>query len=119
LIAAICLIPMQVSYSYVDLGLTSGRDLLLFGLALAIISHARSILALDKEPATMNVARARAASRGTPPPAPSRAASGRVTVNGPTADAGVNALGSEAPAGGITVAEERPVGTGPPRSGGG
>ena len=37
LIAAICLIAMQVSYSYVDLGLTSGRDLLLFGLALAIM----------------------------------------------------------------------------------
>ena len=40
LIAAICLIPMQVSFSYVDLGLNSERDLLLFGLALAIISHA-------------------------------------------------------------------------------
>jgi hypothetical protein len=43
LVAAICYIPIQVAYSYVDLGLTMGRNMLLFGLALALISHAGAI----------------------------------------------------------------------------
>jgi hypothetical protein len=116
LIAAICLIPMQVSFSYVDLGLTSGRDLLLFGLALAIISHAQGILGLDKEPATMKVARPVAA-RGTRPPQPSRARPGGVTVDGAPSDAGAGALDREASVDGVAVTAERPVSPSPPRGG--
>lgn len=71
LVTAICLIPMQVSFSYVDMGLNSGRDLLLFGLALAIISHAQGILGLDKAAAATKAPR-RAKPRGTQPPAPER-----------------------------------------------
>lgn len=81
LIAAICLIPMQVSFSYVDLGLNSGRDLLLFGLALALISHAQAILGLEKEVTSTKAVRPRATSRGTPSPASSRAAPEAWTVN--------------------------------------
>ncbi len=38
---AICLVPVQIAFSYVDLGLTSERDLLLFGLILGILARAR------------------------------------------------------------------------------
>ncbi|HEY7022512.1 MAG TPA: O-antigen ligase family protein [Ktedonobacterales bacterium] len=114
LIAAICLIPMQVSFSYVDLGLNSERDLLLFGLALAIISHAQSILGLDKETAPMKAVRPRGASRGTRTPAPNRAASEAWTVGDTPSDVGVDELEREAPVGGITVTAERPVSPGPP-----
>lgn len=38
--ATISLIPIQVMYSYVDLGLTSERDMLLLGLALGILARA-------------------------------------------------------------------------------
>jgi len=38
---AICLIPMQITFSYVDLGLTSERDLLFFGLILGILARAQ------------------------------------------------------------------------------
>jgi hypothetical protein len=119
LIAAICLIPMQVSFSYVDLGLTSGRDLLLFGLALAIISHAQSILGLDKETAATKAVRPRATSHGTRAPAPSRAASGARTVDGAASDAKVEELDREAPAEGAPVTSERPVSPGSSRSPGG
>lgn len=44
LVAAICLIPMQVTFSYVDLGLTSERDMLLFGLMLGIIGRGATLL---------------------------------------------------------------------------
>ncbi len=37
--AAVCLIPMQFLYSYVDLGLISGRDMLLYGLVLGIVGR--------------------------------------------------------------------------------
>ena len=37
--AAICLIPMQFIYSYVDLGLVSGRDMLLLGVMLGIVGR--------------------------------------------------------------------------------
>ncbi len=114
LIAAICLIPMQVSFSYVDLGLNSERDLLLFGLALAIISHAQSILGLDKETAPMKTARPRSASRGTRTPAPSRAASEEWTVGDTPSAVGADELEREAPVGGVTVTAERPVSPGPP-----
>jgi hypothetical protein len=114
LIAAICLIAMQVSFSYVDLGLTSGRDLLLFGLALAVISHAQSILELDKETASMKPARPRGTSRATQPPAPSRAAPGARTVDDTPPDAGADELERGAPAEGMTVTAERPVSSGPP-----
>lgn len=50
LVAAICLIPMQVMYSYVDLGLTSERDMLLFGLALGIVARANYLLGLEPVP---------------------------------------------------------------------
>jgi hypothetical protein len=114
LIAAICLIPMQVSFSYVDLGLNSERDLLLFGLALAIISHAQSILGLDKETAPMKAARPRSASRGTRTPAPSRAASEARTVGDIPSAVGADELEREAPVGGVTVTTERPVSPGAP-----
>lgn len=45
LTTTICLIPMQIAFSYVDLGLTSERDLLLFGLALGIVARAQAPLA--------------------------------------------------------------------------
>ena len=50
LVAAICLIPMQVLYSYVDLGLTSERDMLLFGLALGILARANYLLGIEPAP---------------------------------------------------------------------
>jgi hypothetical protein len=50
LVAAICLIPMQVMYSYVDLGLTSERDMLLFGLALGILARANYLLGIEPVP---------------------------------------------------------------------
>jgi hypothetical protein len=119
LIAAICLIPMQVSFSYVDLGLTSGRDLLLFGLALALISHAQSILELDKDTASMKAVRPRGTSRTTRPPAPSRAAPGTRTVDDTPSAIGAEELDREAPAEGMTVTAERPVSPGSPRAPGG
>lgn len=50
LAAAICTIPMQISFSYVDLGLTSERDLLLIGILLALISRAHAVF-LNREDA--------------------------------------------------------------------
>ena len=50
LVAVICLIPIQVMYSYVDLGLTSERDMLLFGLALGIVARANYILGIEPLP---------------------------------------------------------------------
>jgi hypothetical protein len=114
LIAAICLIPMQVSYSYVDLGLNSGRDLLLFGLALAVISHAQSILGLDKQAAPMKTARARNDSRTLRPTARRRAALGTQTVDDKPSAAVATATDRNAPVGGGTVTAERPVSPGPP-----
>jgi hypothetical protein len=114
LIAAICLIPIQVSFSYVDLGLNSERDLLLFGLALAIISHAQSILGLDKEAEPVKAGRPRSAARGTRTPAPSRAASGAWTVDGAPSEAEAGELDREASVGGVAVTAERPVSPGPP-----
>ncbi|HEX8036248.1 MAG TPA: O-antigen ligase family protein [Ktedonobacterales bacterium] len=49
LVAAICLIPMQLVYSYVDLGLTSERDMLLFGLMLGIIGRGATLLGTRSE----------------------------------------------------------------------
>jgi hypothetical protein len=68
LVSAICLIPVQITFSYVDLGLTSERDLLLFGLILGVLARARVPLATlgrirDPE--------ARAARRRTRPGVPS------------------------------------------------
>jgi hypothetical protein len=114
LIAAICLIPMQVSFSYVDLGLNSERDLLLFGLALAVISHAQSILRLDKEPEPVKAGRPRSASHGARTPAPSRAASGASTVDGAPAEIGADEQEREAPVEGVAVTATRPVSPGPP-----
>jgi hypothetical protein len=86
LITAVCLIPMQVSFSYVDMGLNSERDLLLFGLALALISHAPAILGVDREAASMKAVRPRAHSEATRFPAPKRTESGEQTVDGATPD---------------------------------
>lgn len=47
LVAAICMIPMQVVYSYVDLGIVSERDMLLFGLMLGIIARGYSLLGVQ------------------------------------------------------------------------
>jgi hypothetical protein len=44
---AICLVPMQIAFSYVDLGLTSERDLLLLGLMLGILARAQVQLRRD------------------------------------------------------------------------
>jgi hypothetical protein len=98
----------------VDLGLNSERDLLLFGLALAIISHAQSILGLDKEMAPMKAARPRSASRGTRTPAPSRATSEAWTVGDTPSAVGADESEHEAPVGGVTVTAERPVSPGAP-----
>ncbi len=54
LVAAVCLIPMQVTYSYVDLGLTSERDMLLLGLMLGIIARAYTLLGVTAQPASHN-----------------------------------------------------------------
>lgn len=40
LVAGMALVAMQITFSYVDLGLTSMRDLLLVGMALGIVGHA-------------------------------------------------------------------------------
>ncbi|HEV2235277.1 MAG TPA: O-antigen ligase family protein [Ktedonobacterales bacterium] len=39
LVAAVCFIPMQIVYSYVDLGLINPRDMLLYGVALGIVGR--------------------------------------------------------------------------------
>jgi hypothetical protein len=44
LISSACLIIMQISVSYVDLGLTSDRAMLLFGTVLGVIGHLPGIL---------------------------------------------------------------------------
>lgn len=47
LVVAVCMIPMQVVYSYVDLGLTSERDMFLFGLMLGVIARGYSLLGIS------------------------------------------------------------------------
>lgn len=47
LVVAVCMIPMQVIYSYVDLGLTSERDMLLFGLMLGVIARGHTLLGVQ------------------------------------------------------------------------
>jgi hypothetical protein len=122
LIAAICLIPMQVSFSYVDMGLNSGRDLLLFGLALALISHAQTILGLNKETASTKAARPRAAARTTHPPRPPAPQAWTpdkttpdTTMSDVEAHAGAAALRRDESTVGVVTAE-RPVSSGPPPS---
>lgn len=44
LVAGICLIPAQVTYSYVDLGLTSDRTMLLLGLVLGILARGPTLM---------------------------------------------------------------------------
>lgn len=66
LVSAICLIPMQLTFSYVDLGLTSERDMLLFGLMLGIIGRGALLLGTQQD-----TPRA-ATSRETQQPAKSR-----------------------------------------------
>jgi hypothetical protein len=46
LAAAVCFIPMQITYAYVDLGLINPRDMLLYGVALGIVG--RSFVATAK-----------------------------------------------------------------------
>jgi hypothetical protein len=55
LAAAICYIPMQIMYSYVDLGLINPRDMLLYGVALGIAGRSFAAHA-----AAMRAARPRA-----------------------------------------------------------
>jgi hypothetical protein len=43
-VTCVCMVPMQIAYSYVDLGLTSERNLLLFGLSLGLIARAVPLL---------------------------------------------------------------------------
>lgn len=47
LVTAVCVVPMQVVYSYVDLGIFSERDMLLFGLMLGIIARGHSLLGVQ------------------------------------------------------------------------
>jgi hypothetical protein len=47
-VACVCLIPIQVTYSYVDLGLISERDMLLLGLVLGVIAHAKPLLGVQE-----------------------------------------------------------------------
>jgi hypothetical protein len=126
--AAICLIPMQISYSYVDLGLNSGRNLLLIGVALAIISHMRTTLGLDKGSEPPTVARPRARSSQTPAPDRHTPLDDTVMDNtiderssrdeSPSVEAGddSSALAREQSAATATITEERPVGPGSPRA---
>jgi hypothetical protein len=48
IVACVCLVPIQVTYSYVDLGLISERDMLLLGLALGVIAHAKPLLGVQE-----------------------------------------------------------------------
>jgi hypothetical protein len=52
LVTAVCMIPVQVVYSYVDLGLSNERDMALLGVALAVISQARVVLGIQWVPRT-------------------------------------------------------------------
>lgn len=47
LVVAVCMIPMQMVYSYVDLGLTSERDMLVLGLMLGLIARGQSLLMIS------------------------------------------------------------------------
>lgn len=49
LVAGICMVPMQITYSYVDLGLTSERNMLLFGLMLGIIGRSAMLLGIQQD----------------------------------------------------------------------
>jgi hypothetical protein len=65
LASAVCFIIMQISYSYVDLGLMSDRMMLLFGIMFGVIGHLPTILrrsATADEPAPPE----RARKTGTP-----------------------------------------------------
>jgi energy-coupling factor transporter transmembrane protein EcfT len=50
LVMAVCMVPVQVVFSYVDLGLSSERDTVLIGLVLAVISQASLILRIEWTP---------------------------------------------------------------------
>jgi hypothetical protein len=50
LVVAVCMIPVQVVYSYVDLGLSAERDTALIGLVLGVISQASTILQIEWTP---------------------------------------------------------------------
>lgn len=47
LVVAVCMIPVQVMFSYVDLGLTSERTMLLFGLMLGLIGRGYMLLGVQ------------------------------------------------------------------------
>lgn len=49
LVTAVCMIPMQVVYSYVDLGIVNERDMLLFGLMLGLIARGQTLLGTRTE----------------------------------------------------------------------
>lgn len=68
LVVAVCMIPMELTYSYVDLGLISERNMLLFGLMLGLIAHGRMLLGIQPEEA--HRAKGRRKSRTTLRPAP-------------------------------------------------
>ena len=66
--AAVCLIPLQVTFSSVDLGLTSERDLLLFGVMLSVLARASQFLSSAQPGATRDEdASQRTADAGAPP----------------------------------------------------
>jgi hypothetical protein len=52
LVVAVCMVPVQVVYSYVDLGLSAQRDTALIGLLLGVISQASTILQIEWTPRT-------------------------------------------------------------------
>ena len=49
LVAGICMVPMQITYSYVDLGLTSERNMLLFGMMLGIVGRGAMLLGIQQD----------------------------------------------------------------------
>jgi hypothetical protein len=61
LVAGMSLLVMQVTYSYVDLGLTSMRDMLLLGVMLGVIGHAHLV---RSKPPRRSPARRRRVPRG-------------------------------------------------------
>jgi hypothetical protein len=67
LAAAICFIPMQIVYSYVDLGLINPRDMLLYGVALGITGRSFASRAAAKRAARVHGVRA--STRGDAVPA--------------------------------------------------
>lgn len=73
LVTAICTIPMQVVYSYVDLGLVSERDMLLVGIMLGVIARGTILLGITDTLTRQSKRRRRSHTPGAVPLPASRA----------------------------------------------